>query len=832
MAVWVVQQAVERGILDPAQSQQRIQQQPTTTGSTAAQRVEWTEYVQLVCSVPDRVYNRVDPRTIPHALTPAVYFARLARCVVEMAALVPADETSDINVGLWIKMCRVGEINSLCVEVASRLLLNGDQDTSGAGGRAEAEAEAVARAVGLVLVPFRARIVAGVARQLSMALGAQPTVSNALGERVSLAICTLLHAQLDADVSTDAVVRVVSALMDQTKTITTDCFPSSSALAFFQALALALQMLSGRLDVVPQGVPSRVYPQLLVDSLISVIIPQWSMADFVTHASAPEIKAMTALVMMCIGALSELDAQAVASSAEFMHAVPRFLDAPMAVTRLSGILVADCVVSKSNSMAKSNDQEKQGLDFGLDDIMREAKSGPPEVRASAAYIAEMRLYTRPIAQQWMQKATPDTDPLPPIEEEGEEGPASAVDQAVTFMRAYNGLEVVAPRQSSLTADTGESPLQSDFVKPRAPMFLRDCLLYMRDTQGKGSDMVQLGLFSLTQCIEAASEKMIREWWVQVANRVLYTYNRGADDLDREWNHERVRALVALAVRAPEAVGPFLADRACDRNLTLKDREIVYAAISTACLTLSGMEDELVAGSNHHQKQQKGDAMRGKISEVLKTTSPKIKEDSGIIGSGTVTRRSRRLDLVAVKPQAGMRSAEQKRYASTVGPAFFFPLMSQFGKSDMAPMTTSDVRRDMGQLERYVNTLAIILYTAAGSATHLITMNREFFDLFKMLKACSLLTPPVIDALLFGIDVVLSPERALSLPTLAREFREDISMIALWINELVEQGVVRADGGSIAHHVESIMRRLRDIQDDLSRRVTSGDFHKYTSVISI
>ncbi|KAJ1937029.1 telomere binding protein, partial [Kickxella alabastrina] len=693
-------------------------------------------------------------------------------------------------------------------------------------------AEAVARAVGLVLVPFRARMVAGVSRQLSMALSAQPTVGNALGERVSLAICTLLHAQLDADVSTDAVVRVVSALMDQTKTITTDCFPSSSTLAFFQALALALQMLSGRLDVVPQGVPSRVYPQLLVDSLISVIIPQWSMADFVTHAGAAEIKAMTALVMMCIGALSESDAQAVASSAEFMHAVPRFLDAPMAVTRLSGILVADCVVSKSNSMAKSSDQEKQGLDFGLDDIMREAKSGPPEVRASAAYIAEMRLYTQPIAQQWMQKTAPNTDPLLPVDEEGEEGPASAVDQAVTFMRAYNGLEVLAPRQSSLTADTGESPLQSNFVKPRAPMFLRDCLLYMRDTQGKGSDMVQLGLFSLTQCIEAASEKTIREWWVQVANRVLYTYNRGADDLDREWNHERVRALVALAVRAPEAVGPFLADRACDRNLTLKDREIVYAAISTACLTLSGMEDELVAGSNHHQKQQKGDSMRGKISDVSKTTSPKIKEDSGIIGSGTVTRRSRRLDLVAAKPQAGTRSAEKKRYASTVGPAFFFPLMSQFGKSDMAPMTTSDVRRDMSQLERYVNTLAIILYTAAGSATHLITMNREFFDLFKMLKACSLLTPPVIDALLFGIDVVLSPERALSLPTLAREFREDISTIALWINGLVEQGVVRADGGSIAHHVESIMRRLRDIQDDLGRRVTSGDFHKYTSIISI
>ncbi|KAJ2725135.1 telomere binding protein [Coemansia sp. Benny D115] len=807
------QQAVTLGIFSPIQVSARINR------SKSAVR-EWADYSQLVCSLPERVANRIDPQDIPMALVPRVYYPNLAQQAVALG-MVDRKNASQ----LWIKLCRVGQADALCVEIAAALLKDQDTDTP--------RVFDLARAIVSVSAPYCGRLVSGTTRQFVLALESS-TESISVGLGVAVAVSALICAQAEHDTGVDAIHLVLTEIIGP-------C--GAASLALCRAVALALQTLSGSLlsenaddrgfsALVSKCLPSMpVFQNLILEALTKVIIPQWSFVDFIARASAEEMKSLTALVLMCVGALSEPQGLELSSSSEFMMAVPRFLDAPVTVAKLSGIIVADTVVSVGRAMGDSKD-----LDFGLDDIIRDAvRTEQPEIKASAAYIFEMRAFRLPVLEQW-QKSTNARTP--------EAQSSVAREAAVDYLRAYSGnpvmdtklsdvQRVVAPRQSSLT--DGSSTLQSAFVKPRKPVFLRDCLNYMQEGGRDGDNSVEMatmGVFSVVQCIETAGQKTIDELWVQTVNRVLYTYNRGPDELDLAWNEQRKAALVALAVRIPEKMGPFLADRACDRNLTIKDREIVYSAISGACLRLSGLEGKEIGEEKKNIIVELDGGSKGGIGE-----KKRLPDTEKTIGAGTVVRRSRRLDLVAQKTVAATAAAQnqlvaldkdlvqaQRRFASIVGPSFFFPLVSQYARSDMSRDQTSDVRRDPGQLERLVNTLAIILYVS-GSSTHQIRMNREFWDLAKLIRTLpqGSMNVVVVDAVLFGVDVILSPERALSANTLAAEFRLDIADMLRWIGDLAENGMLR-EGTSVANHAARIVHRLREIQDLVynSGRVNQGD----------
>ncbi|KAJ2325910.1 telomere binding protein, partial [Coemansia sp. RSA 2702] len=570
-----------------------------------------------------------------------------------------------------------------------------------------------------------------------------------------------------------------------------------SALGTYQAIALALQLLSGKPveSGIADALPARVFPELLGEALGRVIVPLWALPEHVHGGQLEAVKALSALVMMCLGAATAAEGRALSMSPAFMQAVPRYLDAPVPLVRLSGVIVADRIVSLAQRASDSD-----SIDFGLQDILDEAHdTDQPVVRASAEYIAEMRKYSRPVAEQWAD-AEPTAD--------GESGSAQSLVEALGRVQEL-GAEgadeqaVLAPRQSTLT---GEAGVESAYVRPRPPVYLRDCLAYLRD-RAEGSERVEVALFALAGCVERANVKAVEELWVQLANKVLYTYNRGPDRLDAAWDAARQRALVALAVRLPQQMGPYLADRSCDRNLTLADRELVLSAIGTACLRLSGRESE---GSG--------------IEDVTDEQGSQGVPDS----AGTVVRRSRRLDIAARRPAPSADPA-QRAYAGLAGPAFFLPLAAQFGRSDTSAQA-SDVRGDAGQLARYVDVLGVILYSAPA-ATHQLAMARAFLGLVGLVQRLPARTGearPVLDALLFGIDALLTPGRALSTPTLAREFGGELGGVLRWIGALLERGLLGESAA--AAHAARIVERLREIQADVGRRVASSDFDRYTSII--
>ncbi|KAJ1727049.1 hypothetical protein LPJ61_004794, partial [Coemansia biformis] len=324
-----------------------------------------------------------------------------------------------------------------------------------------------------------------------------------------------------------------------------------------------LQLLSGN-DVLQghtdgtsaqlaESLPLRVYPNILYESLEQIVLPMWSSPELVARAQTVAIRPLTALVMMCVGALSADECSQLSMSLAFAQAVPRFLDAPTALVRLSGVVVADRIVALSSVKKRGqSDGDKGGtIDFGLDDIVREAQTtGQPHARASADYISEMRGFAAPIVEQWVrdgkrkeeqQEATPDGGLL-----------ASAAD----CMRAYGGAEytedngdvVLAPRQTSLTDD---ARLSSSYVRPRKPVFLRDCLAYLKSSnKDENTEKAEIALFALTDCIEKANIKTVEEQWMPIANKVLYMYNRGPDNMDAVWDSERQKILVALTTKLP------------------------------------------------------------------------------------------------------------------------------------------------------------------------------------------------------------------------------------------------------------------------------------------
>ncbi|KAJ2887990.1 telomere binding protein [Coemansia asiatica] len=763
----ILRLCIKNGLLDPQRH-------------VAGER--WPEYLAIACSVPERLANRVDPRDIPDELLPSEYFARLAK----ISAAFTVDDGSDERISdLWLKLCRTGHVDLLSKEITALLL--DPQHRSFAARR-------VARLSGSVLSE---RLIRGIVSAINTSLALCDDL-NLQGLRAAAAICWMVHELIEAGFDkTDIVGWLVGDISRQ----------QQSSMAANGSVALALMTLSGCEKSMDAGndwlskVPSRVYPSLLSDALSGVLIPRWSFSEFLQRASLAEMQAATALVMVCVGALSDKECGELAKSAEFMQAVPRFLDSPIPVVKLSGILVADLVTKRGFS----SDGDDEKLDFGLADIVANAKTSQNQVLvASAQYVEQMQKLAAAAAgsplQMWTRQA--------------EDQDISVQTPPENDYDVISETRVVAPRQQSLTDGGASTELQSAFVRPRKPMFLGDCIKSLRGTKdGSNNELVSLALFAAVECIDKAGDKALLEHWLALANRVLYAYNRGKDEMDLLWNDERRRVLARLAVRLPELAGPFLADRSCDRNLTLKDREIVFSAIFSACIELSGLDSK---SSEAIQE------IKGSNDEKSLGTSG----DSGALGQGTVLRRSKKLDLQKKSPVHA--SLQVKKYQSIVGPAFFFPLISQYGKSDLAHDTVSDVRRDASQLEKLINTLGIILYTA-GSATHLIAMNREFWDLTKLVRRQlgDDQPVPVVDAVLFGIDVILDPQRALSVPTLAREFRNEIADCLRWIDFLAEKEYLR---GSAMTHAARIVDRLREIQDQVSKRITSNDFDLFSSIV--
>ncbi|KAJ2785361.1 telomere binding protein [Coemansia javaensis] len=835
LAVRVLERGVERGAFDPPRALPLL-------GAGA----EWGDFVQVTCTLPDRVANRVDARSVPAALRPHAYFARLARAAVQCAG---AEAGGGAVAALWAKLCRVGQQRALCVELAAALV-EAAQARLDAAERAPFRADrlaALARAAAALPEPFRARMAAGVVGQLDvMGAGAR------LGYAAALALCALAAEQraLDGGAQPDAAAAALVGGLGTTASAGT-C----------QTVALALQLLSGK-DVLPAGgaaeaalaaaLPDCADRGLLCRVLGDVAIPLWAAPDLLARAAPDAVRPLTALVMACLGALSPDECARLSMGAAFAQAIPRYLDAPTARVRLSGVIVADHIVAASAAARKqppaadqSGDQPAKDpapIDFGLDDIIREAQTtGQPHARAAAEYIAEMRAFARPVAEQWAPGCS--RPPLPPG------AMAAAVAEAVGHMREYSGADadadaVLAPRQASLTSDA--QPLASAYVRPRRPAFLRDCLAYLRSSgSGNGeenAERAELALAALAECVDRASAKAVEELWMPVANKVLHTYNRGPDRLDAAWDRMRCAALVALAVRLPARLGPFLADRSSDRNLTAADRTLVLSAIATACLRLSGAEDAAdndSAAASGVSPRIAEIAQPAEQSAQVPQPTEQSADASAPLGVGTVVRRSRRLDIIALEKRSqspgssspSLADQQKKQFAATVGPAFFSPLVAQYGRSDMSA-EASDMRRDAAQLERYLSTLGVVLYTAR-SAVHQLSMNREFWELAKLVRrqpnAAVRDAAPVVDALLFGIDVVLSPDRALSTPTLAREFRADIADTVRWINDLATRGLL-AD--SAAAHAARISARLQEIQAEVHRRVTSGDLHQYTSIIQL
>ncbi|KAJ2710203.1 hypothetical protein H4R19_003864, partial [Coemansia spiralis] len=481
LVTMLLERAINTGALAPQQ----------VLGCAELARGEWSDYLRIACTLPDRIANRIDPQSVPEPLRPREYFAWLARHAVDCADDGPAAPT----VELWTKLCGVGQTDALCVELAAALV---DAARAGSSDRLALLATRAAA----VPAPFRARAIAGIVRQLDIVGAVGEAVDRApFGTAAALVLRVLVSAQLEADGDSAAARRVaVSALVERPWT----------CMGTYQAIALALQQLSASEE--EAGPATGKYEGLLYEAVEQVVVPLWSAPDLVAHAQPASSRPLTALVMMCVGALSPADCGRLSVSAAFAQAIPRFLDAPTALVRLAGVVVADCIVAKAPLPARDGDDDGGSIDFGLDDIVREAQTtGAAHARAGADYIAEMRGYAAPIAEQWTRAAT----------ESAGGGGAEVLAGAASYMRTYGGggtdePAVLAPRQTSLTGDAG---LAGSYVRPRKPAFLRDCLAYLKDSgKEEAAERAQIALFALAECVDRASAKAVEELWLQTANR--------------------------------------------------------------------------------------------------------------------------------------------------------------------------------------------------------------------------------------------------------------------------------------------------------------------------
>ncbi|KAJ2907909.1 hypothetical protein GGI21_003415, partial [Coemansia aciculifera] len=435
LASRLLERAVSLGRLDPQQTLETLNHLGPT--SVVEAKSKWAEYMQIVCTLPERVANRIDPHSIPQALLPRPFFSRLARATVKCCCGL--DGSVDLVVELCAKICRVGQVEVLCTELAAALAASASACLSldkESRDDTPLNLQALARLLTRIPLPLRARVISGTVGQLDLMgskfFGASSEHSAVqrmqFSELMVLVSCTIMHSLLDnADTSkAGAMDEAVSSMVLRAEGASVSGVSvRPSSMATVQAIALSLQLLSGKYRTrdslesslsqrLYDALPKRTFPELLQSTLTRVLIPTWSFSDTVAHARMDDIRPLTALILMCVGALSAGECAELSMSSEFSMAIPRFLDAPTPLVRLSGIIVADCIVGaahvgKHNSTTANDPDEPDGkIDFGLDDIIRDAqRTSQPVIKASADYIVETRLFAQPIEKQWADAA--DTD---------------------------------------------------------------------------------------------------------------------------------------------------------------------------------------------------------------------------------------------------------------------------------------------------------------------------------------------------------------------------------------------------------------------------------------
>ncbi|KAA8570379.1 hypothetical protein EYC84_002671 [Monilinia fructicola] len=263
-------------------------------------------------------------------------------------------------------------------------------------------------------------------------------------------------------------------------------------------------------------------------------------------------------------------------------------------------------------------------------------------------------------------------------------------------------------------DSDEDPTLITRNKPTAPVYIRDLITYLRDTENY--DRQKLALSTAASLIRRKAN-----FGTEVSSHAeeIATLLVGLQDKYDIENFQEMRSqgMIAILIALPEKMGQWFSKTFFDGDYSLAQRSAILTTLGLGARELGAQSADTLTGPN-----------------ILK-----------------IRTFSSRLEV-----EKNRKKPISNALAKIVSGSFFFPLTGRFfiHLKAYGSNSSSNIAFQPYLLSLFLKTLSIILHSSGQSTLSLPQMTSEFWDLCLSLRIQAMSDPVVQEALLFSFMTIL------------------------------------------------------------------------------
>ncbi|KAL6868570.1 telomere length regulation domain-containing protein [Trichoderma novae-zelandiae] len=453
-----------------------------------------------------------------------------------------------------------------------------------------------------------------------------------------------------------------------------------------------------------------------------------------------------------ISRLSPIKLRLIVRSGSYLTAISNRIAATQARARFLGLVVGE-------SLSTLMDDKSQKLDFHMEEtdseeaqwlksltnISDEVGSIEPLLKAEASG-PPAKKESRPTPRRTQKlKAKPKPKPGPGI---STIKPIAIVEEVDS---SDDDEDLVPYAKGSDPEDSDEDATLVQRNKPKAPVYIRDLILYLRDTESYDKQKLALQSAPLLIRRKANFGMEVSSHADELAGLLVGLQDKF--DIE-DFNDLKLQGMMALIVAQPKAMAPWFSRTFFEGDYSLSQRTQVLVAIGLSARELAGFDaSEYQAAASFPSKRlpekmeqlyldspKQGDATSSSQLKALPSTA--IDTIAQSLTSSFLEPMAAKAADASTGPDMLKLSTFTARYksktkakprtrsipnttAALIADSFFYPLTAHF---QVALRSSKPVILNPALLALYLQTLGIIIHAAGPSTLSLPQLTSELWDL--------------------------------------------------------------------------------------------------------
>lgn len=382
-------------------------------------------------------------------------------------------------------------------------------------------------------------------------------------------------------------------------------------------------------------------------------------------------------------------------------------------------------------------------------------------------------------------------------------------------------------------DDDPDPTLVNREKPKPPVYIRDLLVGLRETENYDKFLVALNTAATLIRQKSGYGNEVRDHAEELASTLM-----NLDDRFEIKNFMELRqeALVALLLADPSNIGQYLSRNAFDGDFSIQQRSSILAALGLGSRELAGFQDQdrsevpnfpskKLPEHLHNVYADDNTSSLLRVSarvqqEVVEPLAVQAAEDMAGPNALKVRTFSSRIEKSKTK-----RKPVANALAKIVADSIFFPLTGRWW-GQMKSYGHQSHFVSVHLLPIYVRTLAIILHAAGPFNLSLPQMTSEFWAVLLALRGSSLNDKQymVLEAVLFGFLILLEVND--DKERLARDHAKELLETQEWVRLVLGQvSAGGEEGDKVRALAASVVVRCQEVVERWQRSMV-GDLINY------